>query len=44
LKIKNTDIKVNVDFDIDKGYLKPNFYDVTVNLGDSMLEHDNWFA
>ena len=41
--IKNTNLDVVVDFDADNGYLKPNFWDISMDLGDTFLVQTNWF-
>jgi len=45
LNIKNLDIKFTVDLDNNPktGEIVPNFITLKVDIGDSYLNHDNWF-
>ena len=44
LVLKNTDFGITLDFGAHDGFLIPHFYEVSMDFGDSMLYHENWFT
>ena len=44
LYLTELDINMVLDFDVEDGYLKPDFYDFSMDLGKSTLWFEEWFA